>query len=69
MPKQQTEIILNSKPRIAVVIGSTRPGRLADKAAQWMFKQAQGRSDIDVELVDLREYPLPFFEEATSNRW
>jgi NAD(P)H-dependent FMN reductase len=60
---------LNPKPRIAVIIGSTRPGRLADKAAQWMFRQAQNRGDIDVELVDLRDYPLPFFAEATSNRW
>lgn len=59
----------SSKPRIAVIIGSTRPGRLADKPAQWMFRQAQACGNMDVELVDLRDYPLPFFEEAASNRW
>ena len=57
-----------SKPRIAVIIGSTRRGRLADKPAQWILKQARARGDIDVELVDLREHPMPFFDEAGSNR-
>jgi NAD(P)H-dependent FMN reductase len=33
------------------------------------LKQAQARGDIDVELVDLRDYPLPFFDEIASNRW
>ena len=58
-----------SKPRVAVVIGSTRPGRLADKPAQWMLKQVQARGDMNVELVDLRDHPMPFFAEAASNRW
>ena len=63
-----TALITGSKPRIAVVIGSTRRARLADKPAQWMLKQAQARRDIDVELVDLRDHPMPFFDEAGSNR-
>ena len=60
---------MNSRPRIAVIIGSTRATRFADKAAQWMLKQAQARGDMDVELVDLRDHPLPFFDEVASNRW
>jgi NAD(P)H-dependent FMN reductase len=60
---------LETRPRIAVIIGSTRPTRLADKPAQWILKQAQARGDIDVELVDLRDHPLPFFSEPASNRW
>ncbi len=56
------------RPRIAVVIGSTRHGRLADKPAQWILRQARARGDIDVELVDLRDHPMPFFDEAGSNR-
>ena len=60
---------MNPKPRLAVVIGSTRPGRFADKAAQWILKQAQARDDIDVELVDLRDYPLPFFDEKGPLMW
>lgn len=60
---------MSSKPRIAVIIGSTRPSRFADKPAQWILKQAQARGDMDVELVDLRDHPLPFFDEIASNRW
>lgn len=58
---------MTAKPRIALVIGSTRPSRFADKPAQWMLKQAQAREDIEVELVDLRDHPLPFFAEVASN--
>jgi NAD(P)H-dependent FMN reductase len=57
------------KPRIAVIIGSTRPTRFADKPAQWILKQARAREDIDVELVDLRDFKLPFFDEKASNMW
>ena len=60
---------MSSKPRIAVIVGSTRPTRFADKPAQWMLKQAQARDDIEVELVDLRDHPLPFFDEIASNMW
>ncbi len=52
-----------AKPRIAIVIGSTRPGRYADKAAEWILKQARARDDIEPELLDLRDHPLPFFDE------
>ncbi|PIP00468.1 NADPH-dependent FMN reductase [Pleomorphomonas carboxyditropha] len=57
------------KPRIALIIGSTRPTRFADKPAQWMLKQAQARDDLEVEVVDLRDHPLPFFAEKASNLW
>lgn len=58
-----------AKPKIALIIGSTRPTRFADKPAQWMLKQAKARTDMDVELVDLRDYDLPFFNEMASNLW
>jgi len=51
------------KPHIAILIGSTRPERYADKAAGWMLKQALARDDIEAELLDLRDHPLPFFDE------
>ena len=56
-------------PRIAVIVGSTRPTRFADKPAQWILKQAQARDNIDVELVDLCDFKLPFFDEKASNMW
>lgn len=58
-----------TKPKIAIIIGSTRPNRVADKPAQWLYEQAQQRPDFDAELVDLRDYDLPFFEERASNAW
>ncbi|MGO4441164.1 NADPH-dependent FMN reductase [Rhizobium sp. RAF56] len=60
---------MTSKPKIALIVGSTRPTRFADKPAQWMLKQAQARDDIEVELIDLRDHPLPFFDEMASNLW
>jgi len=58
-----------SKPKIAVVIGSTRPNRFADKPAQWIADLARARGDLDIEVLDLRDYPMPMFDEATSPAW
>jgi NAD(P)H-dependent FMN reductase len=57
------------KPKIALIIGSTRKTRFADIPAQWMLAQAQARDDMTVELVDLRDYDLPLFDEMASNLW
>ncbi|MBY6261109.1 NADPH-dependent oxidoreductase [Azospirillum sp. 412522] len=59
--------IVIAKPKIALIIGSTRTGRFADVPAQWMLKQARTRADMDVELLDLRDFNLPFFDEIASN--
>ena len=58
-----------SKPKIALVIGSTRPTRFADIPAQWMLARAQAREDMTVELVDLRDFDLPLFNEMATNLW
>ena len=58
-----------SKPKIAIIIGSTRQARFADKPAAWLLENAQKRDDMEFELVDLRDYDLPFFDEAASNLW
>lgn len=60
---------MTDKPKIALIIGSTRETRFADKPAAWMLKQAQARDDMDIELVDLRDFDLPLFDEAASNLW
>jgi NAD(P)H-dependent FMN reductase len=60
---------VSAKPKIAVIIGSTRPTRFADIPAQWILKQAQARDDMEVELVDLRDHVMPFFDEMASNMW
>ncbi|WP_322892878.1 MULTISPECIES: NAD(P)H-dependent oxidoreductase [unclassified Yoonia] len=60
---------MTNKPKIALIIGSTRETRFADKPAAWMLAQAQKRDDMEVELVDLRDFDLPLFDEAASNLW
>lgn len=57
------------KPHIAIIIGSIRDTRFADKPAAWLFENARKREDMSFELVDLRDYDLPFFNEAASNAW
>ncbi len=56
-------------PKIALIIGSTRPTRFADIPAQWMLAQAQARTDMTAELLDLRDFNLPLFAEMASNAW
>jgi NAD(P)H-dependent FMN reductase len=56
-----------SKPKIALVVGSTRSNRFADTPVEWFAKIAAERGDIDLEIVDLRDFPLPFFDEVGSS--
>jgi NAD(P)H-dependent FMN reductase len=55
-----------SLPKIGIIIGTTRLGRRADNMAKWLLDLAQKRDDAVFELVDLRDYPMPFFDEANS---
>jgi NAD(P)H-dependent FMN reductase len=55
-----------SKPRIGIVISTTREGRFGDKPAVWIRDLAAARGDLDVEIIDLRDYPMPFFDEPIS---
>jgi NAD(P)H-dependent FMN reductase len=58
-----------SKPRIGIVISTTRMGRFADKPVEWLWNLASPRSDMEFEIIDLRKYPLPFFDEPMSPAW
>ncbi len=49
--------------KVALIIGSTRPNRFADTPAQWIVDRANSRTDFQIETLDLRDHPLPFFEE------
>ncbi|MFC6489266.1 NADPH-dependent FMN reductase [Nitratireductor sp. GCM10026969] len=55
-----------TKLKTGIIIGSTREGRFAEKPAAWIYELARQRDELDVELVDLRDYPMPFFDEAAS---
>ncbi|MGR3795246.1 NADPH-dependent FMN reductase [Vannielia sp. SX4] len=56
-------------PKIAIIIGSTRDSRFGEKPAKWLLERAQKRDDFEVELVDLADFDLPFFNEKASNAW
>jgi Predicted flavoprotein len=53
-------------PKIGVILSSTRPNRFADKPAAWIMDLAARRGDLALELVDLRDYPLAFFDAPMS---
>ena len=50
--------------KIAVILGSTRPGRRGQAVAQWVLEQASTRTDASYELVDLKNFPLPHLDEG-----
>src|SRR6266436_219987 len=49
--------------RIAIIIGSTRPGRNGEAVAKWVYEIAQKRSDAEFELVDIKDFNLPLLDE------
>jgi NAD(P)H-dependent FMN reductase len=49
--------------KIAIIIGSTRPGRNGDAVAKWVYEIAQKRSDAEFELVDIKDFNLPLLDE------
>lgn len=55
--------------KLAVVVGSTRQNRQSIRQAKWVLKAAQKMNDVEAELVDLRDYPMPFFDEPMSPRY
>src|SRR6266480_1431139 len=48
---------------ISVIAGSTRQGRFSEKPARWIFQHLQKRDGIEVRLLDLRDFPMPFFDQ------
>lgn len=52
--------------KIQVIIGSTREERFGDKPAHWIFQETKKKEGLEAELLDLRDYPLPFFNDPVS---
>jgi NAD(P)H-dependent FMN reductase len=48
--------------KIAVVLGSTRPKRFGEKPARWILHELAQRARVDATLLDLRDFPMPFFD-------
>ncbi len=49
--------------KLQVIVGSTRPGRAADRLIPWVVDRAAGHGAFDLEVLDLRDWPLPLFQE------
>jgi NAD(P)H-dependent FMN reductase len=60
---------MSKNPHIGIVVGSTREGRFSERAAAWFHRIAARRTDVSVEIIDLRDYPMPFFDEPASPAW
>ncbi len=49
--------------KIGIIIGSTRPGRVGDTVAKWVYEQSKKREDAEFELIDIKDYNLPLLDE------
>ncbi|SUA73290.1 FMN-dependent NADPH-azoreductase [Nocardia otitidiscaviarum] len=52
--------------KIGIILGSTRPNRNGPQIARWVLDTASQRTDVDVELIDLRDHPLPHLDEPVA---
>jgi NAD(P)H-dependent FMN reductase len=51
---------------ISVIVGSTREGRFSDKPAKWILQHLKKREGVDAGLLDLRDFPMPFFDQPVT---
>jgi NAD(P)H-dependent FMN reductase len=51
--------------RVVIIVGSTRQHRLADRVLKWVHQEAQNMQNWDVQVVDLKEYKLPIYNNET----
>lgn len=56
-----------NKAKIGIIISTTREGRFGEVPARWLLDISSGRTDLDFEIVDLRDYPLPLYGEDGSS--
>ncbi|WP_052423483.1 NADPH-dependent FMN reductase [Nonomuraea candida] len=57
-----------SRPKVAIIVGSTRPGRKAEAVATWVHTLAAHRDDATFEVVDIADYALPHLDEPVPPR-
>jgi NAD(P)H-dependent FMN reductase len=56
--------MINQMLKIAIILGSTRPGRNGEAVSQWIYDLAKNREDADFELIDIVDYNLPLLDES-----
>jgi NAD(P)H-dependent FMN reductase len=55
--------------KIAVILGSTRQKRFGDKPAFWILDELKKRPGVEAELLDLRDFDMPFYDLPASPSW
>jgi NAD(P)H-dependent FMN reductase len=60
---RSTERTTMSDLKIAIILGSTRPGRNGEGVADWVLEKSRARTEAQYELVDLADHPLPHMDE------
>ncbi len=56
----------NSLLNIKIIIGSTRQNRFSDRPAYWILEEINKKENVKAKILDLRDYPMPFFDEPIS---
>jgi NAD(P)H-dependent FMN reductase len=54
---------------VGLIVGSTRPNRFADIPVKWLAEAAGRRSDLNLEVLDLRDYALPLYDEPAPQAY
>ena len=52
--------------KVGLIVGSTRPNRFADIPVPWLVEGASARRDLQLTVLDLRDFQLPFLNEPAS---
>jgi len=59
--------------RIGIILGSTRDGRVSESVGNWVLENTDNTDNVLYEIVDLRDYKLPFLgtsdDNATIIKW
>jgi NAD(P)H-dependent FMN reductase len=55
--------------KLGIIIGTTRQNRQTPKQATWVLNAAQAMNYVEAEVIDLKDYPMPFFDEPKSPRY
>lgn len=58
----------NERPKIEIIIGSTRPRRVGRQVADWLYNQSAAHADGEFAITDLQEWDLPLLNEPAPAR-
>ncbi len=53
--------------KLKILVGSTRPTRAVELVSPWVERRARAHGAFDVEVLDLRDWPLPWFAEHVGS--